>query len=270
MTRKAGSKPLKKRAKMQPDKIHFHASPSDDAQNALKDMERLYGQSTPEDADVIVALGGDGTMLEALHKFHPLDKPIYGMNRGSIGFMLNPYRAENLLDRLANAQSVTLHPLKMVARTGDGKDVEALAFNEVSLLRQERSAAKIGVSVDGVERLPEMICDGILLATPAGSTAYNLSAHGPVIPLSANVLALTPISPFRPRRWRGALLPHGAKVRFEILEAPRRPVSATADSTEVRDVTQVDIWESRQVGVTLLFDPDHNLEERILKEQFVP
>ncbi len=253
-----------------PGHIHFHASESDDAQKALQELEALYGQSSPEDADVIIALGGDGTMLEALHRFYTLDKPIYGMNRGSVGFMLNPYRAEKLTERLAAAQSVTLHPLRMIAYTEDGKELEALAFNEVSLLRQERSAAKIGVSVDEIERLPEMICDGVLLSTPAGSTAYNLSAHGPVIPLSANVLALTPISPFRPRRWRGALLPHNAKVRFEILESPKRPVSATADSTEVRDVRQVDVWQSREISVTLLFDPDHNLEERILKEQFLP
>ncbi len=253
-----------------PQHIHFHASTADGAQAALKELEALYGQSAPEEADVIVALGGDGTMLGALHRFYTLDKPIYGMNRGSVGFLMNPYRAENLPERLSSAQSISLHPLKMVAHTESGQELEALAFNEVSLLRQGRNTAKIGVSVDGVERLPEMVCDGVLLSTPAGSTAYNLSAHGPVIPLSANVLALTPISPFRPRRWRGALLPHDAQVRFEILNAPHRPVSATADSTEVRDVRQVDIRQSRDIAVTILFDPDHNLEERILKEQFLP
>lgn len=255
---------------MPPEKIHFNAATTDEAQEALAGLTAEYGQAAPEDSDVIVALGGDGTMLETLHKYHPLEKPIYGMNRGSVGFMMNPYRAADLIERLSHAQSVRLHPLKMLARDKDGHETEALAFNEVSLLRQERHAAKIGISVDGVERLPELICDGALISTPAGSTAYNLSAHGPVIPLSANVLALTPISPFRPRRWRGALLPHEARVRFEILESPKRPVSATADSTEIRCVTQVDVWESRSIGVTLLFDPDHNLEERILKEQFLP
>lgn len=209
-------------------------------------------------------------MLEALHRHHPLNKPIYGMNRGSVGFLLNPYRTEHLPERLNAAQSVRLHPLRMLARTEDGQEIEALAFNEVSLLRQSKNAAKIGVEVDDVERLPELVCDGILLASPAGSTAYNLSAHGPVIPLSANVLALTPISPFRPRRWRGALLHDEARVRFTVLNPEKRPVSATADSTEVRNVATVDIWQSRAIGVTLLFDPDHNLEERILKEQFLP
>lgn len=253
-----------------PSKIHFHAADSDEGQEAFQELSALYGQVDPENADVIVALGGDGTMLEALHKFYKLDVAIYGMNRGSVGFLMNPYRADDLTGRLAGAQSVQLHPLRMTARTKDGVETEALAFNEVSLLRQERHAAKIGIAVDGIERMPEMICDGVLLATPAGSTAYNLSAHGPIIPLSANVLALTPISAFRPRRWRGALLPHTVNVRFEILDAGKRPVSATADSTEVRNVTQVDIRESRSISVTLLFDPDHNLEERILKEQFLP
>jgi len=250
-------------------KIHFHAAVTDEAQDALKALTATYGQAAADDCDAIVALGGDGTLLEALHKYHGLNKPFYGMNRGSVGFLLNPYKADDVPNLLKQAQSVTLHPLRMTAQTKDGAMVEALAFNEVSLLRQTRSASKIGIAVDEVERMPELICDGILLATPAGSTAYNLSAHGPIIPLSANVLALTPISAFRPRRWQGALLPHMAAVRFEILESDKRPVSATADSTEVRDVVQVDIRESRKVGVTLLFDPGHNLEERILKEQFL-
>lgn len=251
-------------------KIHFHAADTDEAREALAALEKTCKQTAPEKADVIVALGGDGTLLEALHKYHALKKPFYGMNRGSVGFLLNPFREGDLPALLKQAHSVELHPLRMTAKTKDGKTVEALAFNEVSLLRQTRHAAKIGIAIDGIERMPELICDGILLATPAGSTAYNLSAHGPIIPLSANVLALTPISAFRPRRWRGALLPHGVETRFEILESAKRPVSATADSTEVRDVTQVDIRESRQVSVTLLFDPSHNLEERILKEQFLP
>lgn len=251
-------------------KIHFHCADTDEAEDAFAILEGVYGQCAPEDAELIVALGGDGTLLEALHRHHALGKPFYGMNRGSVGFLLNPYRAEHLAERLAGTQSVTLHPLRMVARTEDGQNVEGLAFNEVSLLRQRHHAAKIGISVDGIERLPELVCDGILIATPAGSTAYNLSAHGPIIPLSANVLALTPISAFRPRRWRGALLPHNAEVRLEIIDAVKRPVSATADFLEVRHVVQVDIHQSTSISATLLFDPDHNLEERILKEQFLP
>lgn len=250
--------------------IHFHASGSDQAREALTAMTAQYGQCPAEQAEVIVALGGDGTLLETLHKYRELNKPFYGMNRGSVGFMLNPFRAENLRERLQNTHAVTLHPLKMKAIDRDGEVTEAIAFNEVSLLRERRHAAKIGVAVDGVERLEELICDGIMVATPAGSTAYNLSAHGPVIPLSANVLALTPISPFRPRRWRGALLPSSAKIRFTIQEHLQRRVSATADMHEVRHVTQVDVWQSTSIGVDLLFDPDHNLEERILKEQFLP
>ena len=249
-------------------KIHFHAAKTKAAQDALAALKKLYGQAHPKNADAIVALGGDGTLLQALHHYHELGKPFYGMNRGSVGFLLNRYRTPKLPERLKRAQHVVLHPLRMKARTRDGKIHQALAFNEVSLLRQERLAAKIRVMVDGIERMPEIICDGILLSTPAGSTAYNLSAHGPIIPLSSGVLALTPISVFRPRRWHGAVLPGNAKVRFDILESGHRPVSATADSTEVRDVTRVDVWESRTLGITLLFDPGQNLDERILKEQF--
>lgn len=250
--------------------IHFHAASSAEAQEALSTLTGLYGQSGPNEARIIVALGGDGTMLETLHNFYASGKPIYGMNRGSVGFMMNPYRAENLPERLSHAQSVTLHPLRMRAVTKEGREVDAIAFNEVSLLRQERHAAKVSVSVDDIERLPELVCDGILVATPAGSTAYNLSAHGPILPLSANVLALTPISAFRPRRWKGALLPSHVAIRFEVKDPLARPVSATADSTEVRDVARVEIRESKSLSVTLMFDPDHNLEERILKEQFLP
>ena len=249
-------------------KIHFHAAESSEGRAAFTELTALYGQSPAAEAQFVVALGGDGTLLEALHNFHPLGKPIYGMNRGSVGFMLNAYRAGDLPARLARAQSVQLRPLQMVAKTGDGNIVEALAFNEVSLLREERHAAKLNILVDGVDRMPELICDGILLATPAGSTAYNLSAHGPIIPLSGNVLALTPISAFRPRRWRGALLPHTAPVLFNILEADKRPVSATADFTEVRHVLQVEVRETPDVVATILFDPEQNFEERILKEQF--
>lgn len=249
-------------------RIHFIASDTVESQEALKELLPVYGQTAEKDCDVIVILGGDGTLLENVHKTLKLNKPIYGMNRGSIGFLLNPYRAESLIDRLKAAHNVTLYPLRMNATTRNGRNIEALAFNEVSLLRQSRQAAKIGVAIDGIERLPELVCDGILVSTPAGSTAYNLSAHGPIVPLSANILAMTPISAFRPRRWRGALLPAHGRIRLEILEESKRPVSATADYTEVRDVIQVDVAQDTSIGVTLLFDPDHNLEERILKEQF--
>ena len=251
-------------------KIHFHAAETNEGRNARAEQIALHGQTPVESADVIVALGGDGTLLEALHKYYTLKIPFYGMNRGSVGFMLNPYQKDGLSERLADALNVTLHPLKMTAHTEDGLDVEALAFNEVSLLRQLHHAAKINIIVDGVERLEELVCDGVLVSTPAGSTAYNLSAHGPIIPLKADVLAMTPISAFRPRRWRGALLPSRAEIRFTIREPEKRPVSATADFTEVRDVRQVDIHQSTSIGVDLLFDPGHTLEERILKEQFLP
>jgi NAD+ kinase len=251
-------------------KLAFLASDSDKAQKALKRLKTRYGNVAVEAADVIVPLGGDGFMLESLHRYMALKKPIYGMQRGSIGFLMNEYREDALPRRVAEARGYKLHPLRMKARTLAGGRTEALAINEVSLLRESRQAAKIRISVDGVVRLEELICDGILIATPAGSTAYNLSAHGPIIPLGAPVLALTPICAFRPRRWRGALLPHGAKVRFEILEADKRPVSAVADYTEARDVAEVEVVEDRRVSLTLLFDPEHNLEERILKEQFEP
>ncbi|GFZ98901.1 NAD kinase [Elstera cyanobacteriorum] len=251
-------------------RLAFVASDADPAQDALARLTEKYGQADPWDADVVVALGGDGLMLETLHSNLDRNIPIYGMNRGSIGFLLNEYHDSKLRQRIASAQQVTLHPLRMRTIRRDGSTRDALAINEVSLLRQTRQAAKLRVSIDGVERLPELICDGLLIATPAGSTAYNLSAHGPIVPLGAGVLALTPISPFRPRRWRGALLPHTAAVTFEILEADKRPVSAVADYTEVRDVVKVEVREDRSLGLTLLFDPDHTLEERILKEQFLP
>ena len=250
--------------------IYFHAAASPEAQEALTTLTGLYGQCEPDAAQVIVALGGDGTMLETLHNFYQSGKPIYGMNRGSVGFMMNPYRTENFLERLNNAQSVSLRPLHMNAVTKNGEIIDAIAFNEVSLLRQESHAAKVSITVDGIERLPELVCDGVLVSTPAGSTAYNLSAHGPIIPLSANVLALTPISAFRPRRWKGALLPSRVTIVFDVKDPDVRPISATADSTEVRDVARVEVSESKTVSVTLMFDPDHNLEERILKEQFLP
>ena len=249
-------------------KIHFHYAKTGPAKTAYKELKQTNQNHTAEEADIIVALGGDGTLLEALHKYYPLKKPVYGINKGSIGFLLNPYKEEDLEDRLNNAQSVTLKPLQMTAQTINGKEIEAVAFNEVSLLRQRHYAAKIHISVDGVERMEELICDGVLLSTAAGSTAYNLSAHGPIVPMSADILALTPISAFRPRHWRGALLPSNAKVQFSIKEPEDRPVSATADYTEVRNIKTVDISESQTIAVTLLFDPDHNLEERVLTEQF--
>lgn len=251
-------------------KLHFIASQSPDGQAAYKDLTTLYGQCEVDKADAIIALGGDGTMLEAIHETGSEDIPVYGMNRGSLGFLLNPYKPDDLPHRLEKAQRVIIRPLQMKATDHDGKVYESIAFNEVSLLRQVRQAAKITIRIDGVERLDELICDGIMVATPAGSTAYNLSAHGPIIPLGSNVLALTPISAFRPRRWRGALLPSSAKIEFDILEPVKRPVSATADDFEVRNVRSVEISQSQTVFKTVLFDPDYSLEERILKEQFLP
>jgi NAD+ kinase len=249
-------------------KAAFVASEAEAAQQALAELRRRYGTIDPKEADVIVPLGGDGFMLETLHRFADSGKPIFGMHRGSVGFLMNSYRPDGLCERLAAAQPVVLHPLEMAARQ-NGTCRRAIAFNEVSLLRESRQAAKLRISVDDVVRLDELMADGILLATPVGSTAYNLSAHGPIIPLGAGVLALTPISAFRPRRWRGALLPHGARVKIEALETDKRPVSAVADFTEVRDVVSVEIHENREISVTLLFDHEANLEERVLKEQFL-
>jgi NAD+ kinase len=248
----------------------FVAADTEDARLALANLGRRYRTVPPEEADIIVALGGDGFMLETLHRFIERGVPIYGMNCGTVGFLLNAYSEENLLARLAAATPIRVHPLAMRARTMTGEEVKALALNEVSLLREARQAAKIAIRIDGVVRLPELICDGVLVATPAGSTAYNLSAHGPILPLGTGVLALTPISAFRPRRWRGAILPHTARVEFIIKECEKRPVSAVADYTEVRDVVEVTVHEDRGITVTLLFDPEHNLEERILMEQFMP
>jgi NAD+ kinase len=252
------------------ERIAFVAADSPAARAALARLKKRYTSVAPEKADVIVALGGDGKMLETLHKYLKRNVPIYGMHRGTVGFLLNEYREGELPRRLARATPVQLHPLRMVATTMKGKQREALCVNEVSLLRQTRQAAKLRVSVDGAVRMPELICDGLLVATAAGSTAYNLSAHGPIIPVGAELLALTPISAFRPRRWRGALLPASAHVVIEVLEAAKRPVSAVADYTEVRDVKRVEVREDRDVTMTLLFDPEHNLEERILTEQFTP
>ena len=253
-----------------PERIAFVAANFDAAQDALRDLEARYASVAPEDADVIVALGGDGFALQTLRRFIDSDTPVFGLNRGSVGFLMNDFRLDDLPARLRNSQAVTLYPLYMVARTTDGQTEESVAINEVSLLRETYQAAKLEILVDGVVRMPELICDGALVATPAGSTAYNLSAHGPIIPLSAEILALTPISAFRPRRWRGALLPHDSEVVFRILEAEKRPVSATADDFEVRNVAEVTIREDRARSFELLFDPETNLEERIVKEQFSP
>ena len=251
-------------------KIAFVSADTEAGNAARKRLEDRYEHVAPEDAELIVALGGDGFMLETLHRFIDRQVPIYGMNRGSVGFLMNAFREHGLIDRLRKAQPVVLHPLRMRAKLADGTSIEALAINEVSLLRETRQAAKVRIRIDGKERLEELICDGVLVASPAGSTAYNLSAHGPIVPLGAGIMALTPISAFRPRRWRGALLPHTAKVTFEVLEADKRPVSAVADYTEARDVCEVDVCEDRSIDLTLLFDPEHNLEERIIAEQFLP
>ena len=250
--------------------IAIVASTAPEAQTALKALKRRYKSVPVEDADVIVAVGGDGFMLETQHRYLELGTPIYGLNRGSVGFLMNEYRPDRLLERVAKAQLTPLRPLRMTTTTATGTESSAIAINEVSLLRETRQAAKIEISVDAVVRLPELICDGVLVSTPAGSSAYNLSAHGPIIPLGTNLLALTPISAFRPRRWRGALLPGVAKVRFEILEPEKRPVSAVADYLEVREVVDVVARVDRDASLSLLFDPDHNLEERILNEQFTP
>ena len=246
-------------------KLHFTAVLQ--AQDSLAELRARYGDCGPDAAEIIVALGGDGFMLQTLHAFTAKGKPIYGMNRGTVGFLMNEYHQHDLLERLAAAERAVIHPLKMTAHTAS-KAVEARAFNEVSLLREARQAAKIRILVDGKPRISELICDGVLVSTPVGSTAYNLSAHGPILPIDADLLALTPISAFRPRRWRGALLPHRAKVRFEILESGKRPVSAVADDFEVRDVTAVDVAEDRSISMTLLYDVGHSLDERILAEQF--
>ncbi len=256
--------------------IAFVADTTDMAQAQLKTLSHEYGNNPLGDADVIVAIGGDGLMLKTLHGIMKNEnsgaetKPIYGLNYGSVGFLMNATSDIKLVDRLSQAEAVQLHPLQMTAKTVHGDESTELAINEVSLLRETSQTAKIRISIDGKIRLEELVCDGVLVATPAGSTAYNLSAHGPILPLSAGVLALTPISAFRPRRWRGALLPREAHVSFEVLEGAKRPVSAVADSREVRDVAMVDVQEQRDITLNLLFDPEHNLEERILSEQFVP
>ncbi len=246
----------------------FTASERPEARLARDRLAARYGEVGDTEADVVVALGGDGFMLEVLHRHIDLARPVYGMNFGSVGFLMNDYAEDDLPARIAAAERAQIHPLAMTATDAHGARHEALAINEVSLLRQTRQTAKLSIDVDGRTRLPELVCDGVLLATPAGSSAYNLSAHGPVVPLNAQVLPLTPISAFRPRRWRGALLPHTACVRITVLEPEKRSVSAVADNFEVRDVRQVDIAEDRSVALVMLFDAGRSLEERSLTEQF--
>jgi NAD+ kinase len=249
-------------------RIAFFASDVPEAQRARRRLVTRYGDARPETADVIVALGGDGLMLATLQRFMNSGKPIYGMHRGTVGFLMNEYAEKGLLERLAAAHVTVIHPLRMLARDAAGHIHRHRAINEVSLFRQSYQAAKLRILIDGKERLAELVADGIMLATPAGSTAYNLSAQGPIIPIGAPLLALTPISPFRPRRWRGALLPDRAAVTIEVLEAAKRPVAAVADHDEVRSVHAVDIGMDHAIAMHMLFDPGHSLDERILSEQF--
>jgi NAD+ kinase len=248
--------------------VAFLSSGSPDAELALNTLAERYGNAAPEDADVIVALGGDGLMLQVLHRFMGSLKPIYGMNRGSVGFLMNEFSEQDLFERLDSAEASTVHPLVMHATSCDGVVATARAINEVSLLRQSYQAGKLRISIDGRERLNELIADGLLVATPAGSTAYNLSANGPIVPLNAPLVALTPISAFRPRRWHGALLPNTAHITVEVLESDKRPVAATADHFELKNVARIDIKMDRATGMVLLHDPGHSLDERILREQF--
>jgi len=250
-------------------RIAFVASETDPAREALEDLSQRYGAVALEDAQVIVALGGDGFMLQTLHGTMQLDVPVYGMNRGTVGFLLNEFSVDGLVARLNAAEETVIHPLRMRAETVDGQVHEELAINEVSLLRAGPQAASLKITVDGRVRMESLVCDGALVATPAGSTAYNYSAHGPILPIGSDVLALTAIAPFRPRRWRGALLPMTAAVRFDVLEADKRPVMADADSRQVENVAAVAIRSEPSVRHRLLFDPGHGLEERLIREQFV-
>ena len=246
------------------------ASNSAPARAAQAELAARYDLVDPADCDVIVALGGDGLLLHTVHQHLQLGRPMFGMNRGTVGFLMNQYRPDGLVERVAAATPITVHPLRMAAAYADGSLSHALAFNEVAVTRYSVHSANIRLSIDGVERMAKFVGDGLIVATAAGSTAYNLSAHGPIIPLGASLLALTPISPFRPRRWRGALLPSRSCFDIHVLNPGKRPVSAVADFTEARDIARVEVWEDRDLSCRLLFDPEHNLQERILKEQFVP
>ncbi len=248
--------------------IAFVTSDTPEAKAAGEALAAVYGDVPPKSADVIVALGGDGLMLQTLHRFMGSGTPIYGMNRGSVGFLMNEYRADALVERLEAAERSVVHPLLMQVLDASRVTHTARAINEVSVYRQSYQAAKLKLSVDGKTRMPELVADGVLVATPAGSTAYNLSANGPILPLNAPMLALTPISAFRPRRWRGALLPDRAKISIDVLEADKRPVSAVADHFEFRSVRRIDVSMDHSVDLVMLHDPDHSLDERILREQF--
>ena len=250
-------------------RIHFTASRADAAQAALAALIARYGDTPLERAGVVVALGGDGFMLQTLHAMQGRDLPVYGMNRGTVGFLMNAYAEDGLPERVAAAEETVINPLRMRAFCADGTVQEALAINEVSMLREGPQAAKLRIHVDGRMRMEELVCDGALIATPAGSTAYNYSAHGPILPINSEVLALTAIAPFRPRRWRGALLPKPAHVEIEVLDPERRPVMADADSRSVRHVVRVQVGSAQDVRHRLLFDDGHGLEERLLREQFV-
>ncbi|MFY2824586.1 NAD kinase [Ruegeria sp. MALMAid1280] len=249
-------------------RIAFLASDVEVAQSARSSLVKLYGNAAPRDADVVVALGGDGFMLHTLHNMQHLDTPVYGMNCGTIGFLMNEFHEDDLMERLAAAEEEVINPLAMQAMDQSGKLHEALAINEVSLLRAGPQAARLKISVDGRVRMAELVCDGALLSTPAGSTAYNYSAHGPILPIGSDVLALTAIAAFRPRRWRGALLPKIAKVRFDVLDADKRPVMADADSVSFADIDWVEIRSEPSIQHRILFDPGHGLEERLISEQF--
>jgi NAD+ kinase len=250
------------------DRIAFVASPGAEAQQALAELTRIYGNHAPDDADVVVALGGDGLMLQTLHRHMRSGKPIYGMHRGTVGFLMNEFSPHDLHARLAAARDTEINPLLMRATDVHGAAHVHHAINEVSLFRQSHQAARLRILIDEHERMPELVADGIMVATPAGSTAYNLSAQGPILPINAALLALTPISAFRPRRWRGALLPNSAFVVIEVLEGEKRPVAAVADHDEARDVRRVEVISDRTISMRMLFDPGHSLEERILREQF--
>ncbi|WGF89049.1 NAD kinase [Marinivivus vitaminiproducens] len=249
-------------------RLAIHASDTADAQRAAHELCERYAMVPRAQADVLVVLGGDGFMLETLHTLGDRRLPVYGMNLGTVGFLLNAFRSDGLVERIARAVPMPLHPLRMRAERCGGQTIDAMAINEVSLFRETRQSAVLSVTVDEIERLGNLVCDGMIIATPAGSTAYNLSAQGPILPIGSRLLALTPINAFRPRRWRGALMPSTAKFRIEVHQPHKRPVSAVADYTEVREVCRVDVWEDRDTTLTLLFDPEHNLEDRIIREQF--